>query len=385
LKKLNVYGVLLTDLSRAFDCLPPKLLISKLHAYGVSPKSCMVIANYFTGRKQRVKLAHTKGNWLDISKGAPQGSLMGPFCYNIHSNDLLYLLIVLCDVFNYADDNTVACVGTNVNELQTKLENVSNIMLRWFDDNMMKANPEKFQFIVFNTNSKADDVYTIKINDITLSSTPIVKLLGIHIDAKLCFGYHISELCSKAGRKINVLSRLSSVLDYEHKLLLFNSFVVAQFNFCPIVWHYCNRSDMIKIEKVQYRALKYVHNKFMATYTELRQMSNKRLLYETRVNTILCEIHKCIYKTNPCYLHKLFELNVNCYNTRGILKLKQPSYRYVKFGKNKLSYHGVKLWNLLPDDLKDNCSISKFKKQLNSWTIKKCPCTYCDLCILYNI
>jgi hypothetical protein len=51
-----------TYLSRAFDCLPPKLLISKLNAYGVDAKSCMMLANYFLGRKQRVKLAHTRSD-----------------------------------------------------------------------------------------------------------------------------------------------------------------------------------------------------------------------------------------------------------------------------------------------------------------------------------
>ncbi len=86
----KVYGALLTDLSRAFDCLPPKLLISKLNAYGIDSKSCMMIANYFLGRKQRVKLAHIRSDWMDIVfKGALQGSLMGPFTYNVHSNDLL--------------------------------------------------------------------------------------------------------------------------------------------------------------------------------------------------------------------------------------------------------------------------------------------------------
>ena len=45
-----MYGALLTDLSRAFDCLPPKLLVTKLNTYGVDSRSCMMIANNFCGR-----------------------------------------------------------------------------------------------------------------------------------------------------------------------------------------------------------------------------------------------------------------------------------------------------------------------------------------------
>ena len=73
-----MYGSLMTDLSKAFDCLPPRLLISKLNAYGIDTTSCMLMANYFFNRKQRVKLSDIRSDWMEISKGSPQGSLMGP-------------------------------------------------------------------------------------------------------------------------------------------------------------------------------------------------------------------------------------------------------------------------------------------------------------------
>ena len=50
----------------------------------------------------------------------------------------------LCDVFNYADDNTVGCIGDTMNDVKQKLESVSRIMFNWFDVNHMKANPSKF-------------------------------------------------------------------------------------------------------------------------------------------------------------------------------------------------------------------------------------------------
>ena len=48
-------GAILTDLSKAFDCLPHCLLISKLLAYGVNEKSCNLIISYFSDRLQRIK------------------------------------------------------------------------------------------------------------------------------------------------------------------------------------------------------------------------------------------------------------------------------------------------------------------------------------------
>ncbi len=85
----NMYGAVLTDLSKAFDCLPYQLVIHKLSAYGFNHDACMLIASYFTGRKQRVKLGGHKSEWLTISKGAPQGSIFGPFVFDLFQNDLL--------------------------------------------------------------------------------------------------------------------------------------------------------------------------------------------------------------------------------------------------------------------------------------------------------
>ncbi len=48
LDKDQDYGAVLTDLSKAFDCLPYRLTVSKLHAYGVDDKACMLIASYFS-------------------------------------------------------------------------------------------------------------------------------------------------------------------------------------------------------------------------------------------------------------------------------------------------------------------------------------------------
>jgi len=94
---------LLTDLSKSFDCLSYKLIISKLCVYGFNENACMLIENYFTNRKQDVKIGDARSQWLNLNRGAPQGSLMGTFIYNVSANDLLHLISNLCEIYNYAD------------------------------------------------------------------------------------------------------------------------------------------------------------------------------------------------------------------------------------------------------------------------------------------
>ena len=71
------------DMTKAFDCLPHSLLFGKLSAYGLSDKSCSLVSNYFSNRKQRVKLGPHYSEWADIVRGIPQGSIVGPLLFNV--------------------------------------------------------------------------------------------------------------------------------------------------------------------------------------------------------------------------------------------------------------------------------------------------------------
>ena len=78
-------GLLLLDLSKAFDCLPHKLLLCKLHAYGVSRDTCDLLCSYFTNRTQGVQISTVKSNWATLIKGVPQGSALKAICFSAFS------------------------------------------------------------------------------------------------------------------------------------------------------------------------------------------------------------------------------------------------------------------------------------------------------------
>jgi hypothetical protein len=79
----------------------------------------------------------------------------------------------LCDVYNYADDNTICCAGDTVAQVTKQLEMVSSVMIEWFNQNMMKVNPEKFQYIVFQRHKNDGDFSVINVNDVFIKSQSV--------------------------------------------------------------------------------------------------------------------------------------------------------------------------------------------------------------------
>ena len=129
----GVFGALLTDLSKAFDCIPHDLFIAKLEAYGFQIDALKLIYDYLSNRKQRVKINETFSSWKDIEFGVPQGSILGPLLFNIHLCDLFYFLEDL-DVASYADDTTIYTVKENKESVINTLETSSVILFKWFEN-----------------------------------------------------------------------------------------------------------------------------------------------------------------------------------------------------------------------------------------------------------
>ena len=206
------------DLSKAFDCISHKLLIAKFGSYGLSISACHLVTSYLRDRTQRVKLGNAKSKWLHIGKGSAQGSILGPFCYNVFINDMLS--VISDNIYNYADDNTVICSGYEYEDVKAELMLNVDKIIEWFQDNHMKVNPDKCKCIVFG---KVVNPGTCLINGNVVR--PEERVLGVHIDNKLNFGPRVSHICQKAGKQVKVLDRLSLVLNESIKVLMYSSFI----------------------------------------------------------------------------------------------------------------------------------------------------------------
>ena len=237
-------GLLLLDLSKAFDCLPHKLLLCKLHAYGVSRDACDLLCSYLTNRKQRVKISTVKSDWAKLIKGIPQGSVLGPMLFNIFINDLTYVVENTCPLYNYADDNTLGFWHNELDDLKLNFEYGSKIAIEWFQENHMKVNVSKFQSIILKPKGVISDV-EFHVSGHSLKPVSSVKLLGVKIDERLSFDDHISALCAKASYQINALRRIVKYLTPENRMSIYNAFIASNFNYCNTVWHFLQQPKSV--------------------------------------------------------------------------------------------------------------------------------------------
>ena len=77
-----------------------------------------------------------------------------------------------------------------------------------------------------------------------IKSTSSVKLVGVHNDDKLNFNHHINKLCKSAGNQLNALTRLKSFLGLKERVVLVNSFIYSNFDYCPLVWMFSHESSL---------------------------------------------------------------------------------------------------------------------------------------------
>ena len=128
-------GAVFMDLSKAFDTINHDLLIAKVEAL-------LFMLNYLKSRSQRVSINSSFSTWEEIIAGIPQGSILGPFLFNVFLNDIFYFES-RSFLSNYTENNVLYIFGSNLEEVK---QNVSQDLLKlseWFHENWMVLNQEK--------------------------------------------------------------------------------------------------------------------------------------------------------------------------------------------------------------------------------------------------
>ena len=323
-----------------------------------------------------MRLGSHTSTWENIIKGVPQGSILGPLLFNVFLNDIFFF-VNQAVIYNYADDNTLSFIHANLEVMKKVLEDESCTLIDWFFKNFMKANPSKFQAICMGKNAH-DGITSFNIGSTEIKCDNNVTLLGINIDFMLCFDDHVAEICKIASKQLAVLKRLGRFLTKQGKMTIYNSFIVSNFNYCPLAWHFCSASSTNKIEKIQERALRFINNDFTSSLQSLLTSTNTLPLHVRRMKQMASEVYKIVNDIAPDYIKDLVKIKKSNYNFRRENQASLPAVKSTRYGLRSFRYEAARIWNCLPNDVRLAESFPQFKRLLHAWDGDICGCPSCS-------
>ena len=146
-----------------------------------------------------------------------QGSTLGPLLFK---KFLAYLFLIHNDIdtANFIDDNTPYLSSKNVKDVIESLQWALVSLYRWLENNLLKVNADKCNFLV----STSQEV-KLNVNTFNIKNSDREKLLGVKFDSNPRFDQHIRDLLRRASRKIYALDRVTPFMNLSKRRLLINS------------------------------------------------------------------------------------------------------------------------------------------------------------------
>ena len=219
----HMIGIFL-DFSKAFDTINHKILLYKLSHYGIRGKALEWFRNYLKNRKQYVSLNQNNSSLKEIENGVPQGSLLGPLLFIVYINDFSRSSDILSFIL-FADDSNVFFSHKNPDCLIETVNSELKKVTQWIRANKLSLNIQKTKYMLFSNtlNTLPTDVI---FDDTPLEKVAYTKFLGITVDNKLSWKFHIDNICKTISRNIGIIHRLKFYIPVSSLLMLYSSLIL---------------------------------------------------------------------------------------------------------------------------------------------------------------
>jgi hypothetical protein len=335
------------DLQKAFDTCDHKIMMKKLLNIGIIGCELEWFSSYLSHRTQFVSLGDVVSTRREITRGVPQGSILGPLLFLIYINDLPCASSLFSLLF--ADDTTLSESGSNIHELTAKVNCEFQKIVEYFRANKMLLHPDKTKFMIFNPPRIHETKLFINNTNSGLPTDPIlckelecvtggtIKFLGVNFDPDLSFKVHINSLKAKISKSLYIIQRAKNLLSDKALLTLYYSMIHCHLNYGLNIWSCANKTTIKQLTVIQKRAIRTISNSKYNDHTEPIFKKLKILPIDLLIQfSRLLFFHNFTNKNLPTCFSNTWVTNMERGGANSHL-LRNHSDFYVPFARTKTS------------------------------------------------
>ena len=350
--------IIYLDFKKAFDTVPHKRLLIKLKAHGMGDQLCSWVENWLTNRKQRVVINGEASDWLHVTSGVPQGSVLGPLLFLIYINDIDFG--VSSKISKFADDTKLGGKALTIGDCETIQKDLDHLN-NWSEKWLLKFNKDKCKVMHVGFNNLK---HNYKLQGRNLIRVEEEKDLGVIVKSDLKNGSQCMAASRKANTILGFIARNFDCKTPEVITRLYTSLVRPHLEYAVQFWSPCYQKDQNKLESVQRRATKLVPGFRGLQYEERLKRLDMFSLKDRRIRGDLIETFKILKNIDSLNYDHFFELSSQLLTRNNGLKLKGQRFN-TDLRKNYFNIRVIDFWNKLPASVVQANTIATFKDRLD--------------------
>ena len=362
--------LILLDLSAAFDTVDHGILLQRLEDWvGITGTALNWLKSYLEDRKYFVEIGNCVSDHMALTCGVPQGSILGPLLFNLY---MLPLGQLICSnnvsYHNYADDTQiyVSLTAGEYGPVESLCHCIQQISV-WMQNNFLQLNSDKTEIIVFGPQKQRESV-SCHLQSLALKPTNQVRNLGVIMDSDLNFNSHIKSITSAAFYHLKNIAKIKGIVSKPDLERLIHAFVSSRLDYC--------NGLLTGLSKRGVKQLQYIQNAAARVLTRTRKYDHispvLRSLHWLPVAQRIdfkaaLLVYKSLHGLAPKYICDMLVPYEppRTLRTSGTGLLLVPRVR-TKHGESAFQFYAAKIWNSLPEDVRQTSTLTMFKSQLKT-------------------